>query len=157
MLTATPVSPCKDSSSLVVKYLTSLVDVFIAWAYTRTLPDCVKHGIQEYNNWQMLLAKVYVFGDRFNIPGLKTAALHMQNTNDSKRKQPWILLQPPCCEVIKFVHGNLPENDAFLQLLVDRICCGNSFTDAEQGEHGLRSLPNDLLMKIIIQYNMNKG
>jgi hypothetical protein len=131
--------------------------VFIVWVYTRILPDCVKHEMEDYNKRQMLLAKVYVFGDRFNIPGLKTAALNMQKTNDSKRKQPWMLLQPPCCEVIKFVYGNLPENDTFAQLLVSNFCCGDSFTNAEQGEHELRSLLLDLLVKIIMQYNKNKG
>ena len=156
MLTATPVSTPKDFNLLGEKYLTKSVDVFNAWTYTRTLPACVKYETEIDNKWQMLLAKVYVFGDRFNIPGLKSAALNMQKTNASERQQPWGVMQPPCCKVIKFVYENLPENDTFMQLLVNNFCCGDKFTNAEQAENELRSFPHGLLVKIIMEYNENK-
>ena len=150
MLTATPVSTFDDFNSLAEKYLTKSVDVFFDWAYTRMLPACAKNHTEEYR--QMLLAKVYVFGDRFNVPGLKTAALEMQRINDIERMQP----EPPYCELIKFVYENLPENDTFTQLLVNNFCYGDKFTNAEQAENELRSFPHGLLVKIIMQYNENK-
>jgi hypothetical protein len=147
MLAAIPVSTSKDSDSLVVIYLTWLVDMFIAWAHMRTLPYRNLDVMDEdhYNKWQMLLAKVYVFADRFNVPKLKT---------DVRAERIW--WQPACREVIEFVYGNLPENDILVQLLVKSFCRGDGFANAEQTKHDLRSLPYELLVRIIMQYNEDK-
>jgi hypothetical protein len=147
MLAAILVSTSKDSDSLVVIYLTWLVDMFVAWAYMRTLPyrDLDVMDEDHYNKWHMLLAKVYVFGDRFNIPRLKTDALAER-----------IWWQPACREVIEFVYGNLPENDILVQRLIKSFCRGDGFANAEQAEHDLRSLPHELLVRIIMQYNDDK-
>ena len=121
--------------------------MFVAWAYTRILPyrDLNVMDEEEYDKWLMLLAKVYVFGDRFNVPGLMA---------DTRAERIW--RQPACRDVIKFLYEHLPENDILMERLVKSFCRGDGFTDAEQGEQELRSLPHEFLVRIIMQYNEDK-
>lgn len=121
--------------------------MFVAWVYTRTLPyrdPNVMNG-DEYDKWLMLLAKVYVFGDRFNVPGLQV---------DTRAERIW--WQPACRDVIVFLYEHLPENDILMERLVKSFCRGNGFADTEQAEHDVRSLPHEFLVRIIMQYNEDK-
>jgi hypothetical protein len=66
--------------------------------------------MEPFNQWQILMAKLYIFADRFEVPRLKSAALDIQASNLLCHSN----IHPPHSETVKFVFENFPKGDVLL-------------------------------------------
>ena len=120
--------------------------------YAEVLPDraalAVDH-LKLFNQWQMLMAKLYVLGDRFDVPRLKQASRKLQASNLLSR---WNT-DPPYFEAIKFAYQNLPGDDILLKLYTDVYAKNYGYTDAQEARLNAERLPHDFLVSVMMRYS----
>lgn len=55
--------------------LTVLVEIFLAWMYTRELSDIVPCGAEEMRAWEICTVKAYALSNRIQARGFLSAVL----------------------------------------------------------------------------------
>ena len=100
--------------------------MFVAWIYTRTLPDFII-GSKPHDDRQLEMTKIYSLGDRFEVPDLKAAILQLLTE---------ALLSPmtqrsPYVEATKSAFENLPDSDPLPRVLVEAHCRNYKYTIEE--------------------------
>lgn len=123
----------------------------MAWMYAEVLPD--KVAVDLANQWQMLIAKLYVLGDRFEVPKLKQASRKLQASDLLSRSN----TDPPYFEAIKFAFENLLSNDVLLQLYTDVFAKNYKYTEAKEAKLNAERLPHDFLVSVMMRYSMTLG
>jgi hypothetical protein len=116
--------------------------------YAEVLPE--KVAVDLFNEWQMLMAKLYVLGDRFEVPKLKQASRELQASHLLSRSN----ADPPYFEAIKFASENLPSGDVLLQLYADVFAKNYKVTNAKEARLNAERLPHDFLVSVMMRYSM---
>jgi hypothetical protein len=119
--------------------------------YAEVLPE--KVAVDLFNEWQMLMAKLYVLGDRFEVPKLKQASRELQASHLLSRSN----TDPPYFEAIKFASENLPSGDVLLQLYADVFAKNYKVTIAKEARLNAERLPHDFLVSVMMRYSMVLG
>jgi hypothetical protein len=119
--------------------------------YAEVLPE--KVAVDLFHQWQMLMAKLYVLGDRFEVPKLKQASRKFQAGDLLSR---WNT-DPPYFEAIKFAFENLPSDDVLLQLYTDVYAKNYRYTDAKEARLNAERLPHDFLVSVMMRYSTTLG
>jgi hypothetical protein len=140
--------------------LTALVEVFVDWLYTLTLPKwndvrapVESNKVSKAHSYipmaqEMAWTKAYIFGDRFQSMEFKKA-VHWRLLNNFIGTE-----HTPFPPVVVHAFANLPDNDILLKLLVDAFCLSfkpNSDTTVES-EH-FKYIPHDFFSRVINRYS----
>ena len=123
----------------------------MAWLYAEVLQE--NFTVALFNEWQMLMAKLYVLGDRFEVPKLKQASRELQASHLLSRSN----TDPPYFEAIKFASENLPSGDVLLQLYADVFAKNYKVTIAKEARLNAERLPHDFLVSVMMRYSMVLG
>ncbi|KAJ4294541.1 hypothetical protein N0V90_008232 [Kalmusia sp. IMI 367209] len=123
--------------------------VFLEWLYKQSLPSVEEwldiYGAQEIDC--MLLAGLYVFADRYNIPDLKTRALAIAFEYYAQDN-------PPSYDAVTYAFHNLPTSSPYLRLLVDAHCVHwDPEVDDSGDEEDFESLPHVFLKMVVTKYS----
>lgn len=127
---------------------------FLDWLYHSDLPDWDEWFKQYCNSednisWQLQVTYLYVFADRFLIPGLKEEVMKHAVKWDFDDKVP----EP---SAITFAYDNLPRHSPFLKFLVDCFLSTfdeDSYKEADELEPGIfASFPHEFTHNVILKY-----
>lgn len=127
-----------------------IFNLFVEWLYTQTLPVLtpdwrrIADPVHPFRvSVKMLRLKLYVFTDRFVVPGLRKQ-LNRAIVNDYES-------DCPCLEeyeTIMYVFNNLPPTDPILDLIVDRyFMVWRLDLDEFEDEGAYNNLPHDFLLR----------
>jgi hypothetical protein len=132
-----------------------IVEFFVHWLYYQCLPNA-DDPIDLYDAWNdgeadgelmtSNLIELYVFGDKFDVPGLKSQAMtdlfkHIEDVEGTEL---------PSADAIRFAFGNLPEHAPLLQFLADTYC---HWARSSMWEHfGRDDWPPAFLGRVLGQY-----
>jgi hypothetical protein len=147
---------CQDNMPIVS--LISVVEIFVDWLYTQTLPNSspkwAVHSTAnlstEFPRAQLAVAEAYVLGDRIIARVFQKAVYrHLVFKLVNRNHDLWF-------DAIVLAFNNLPSEDPILTLFVHAHCRSyQTRCDTKlNGELGRRvSLPHDFLLRVMLRYN----
>jgi hypothetical protein len=126
---------------------------FTAFIYTKslsptTIPDWRYRPMSSTMELSCRFIYSYVFADRFIVPEMSKAIMHLTYQELSKRSSGPIML--PHYANIEFAFANLRPEDPYLELLVDSHCAfWSPALDEKRSRDEMDALPKEFLYRVM--------
>lgn len=125
--------------------------------YSEVLPNEAPNSkgvtVDSFNQWQILMVKLYILAGHFEAPRFKFAVLKLQVSNLLRHSN----IHPPHSEAINIAFENLPRGDILLQLYTDVYAMNYKYTDENEVRLNAERPPRDFLVSVMMRYSTMLG